>query len=174
MNMRRKENRMKVTSAEANKMIRQLRDEISYWNVQERNGSRFIAATIENVEDVRPAYSYEEITEKLDACNKRIREIKHALNIFNSTTLVEGFDMTIDELLVYLPQLSEKQMRLTTLLMKPEKERVMDSGRTSIIEYDYANYDHAAVKKDYDELSALRNRALTMLDVTNNTVQFEI
>ena len=43
---------MKITSAEANKMIKQLRDEIAYWKVQEQNGSRFIAATIENVESV--------------------------------------------------------------------------------------------------------------------------
>ena len=165
---------MKVTSAEANKMIKQIRDEITYWKIQEQNSSRFIAATIENVEDVRPVYSYAEVTRKLDNCDERIRKIKHALNIFNSTTVVDGFDMTIDEMLVYLPQLSDQLTRLAHLMMKPEKERIMDSGRTSIIEYEYANYDCEVVKKDYDEVSALRMRALTALDVTNNTVQFDI
>ena len=163
---------MRVTSA--NKMIKQLRDEIAYWKLQEQNGSRFIAATIENIEDVRPKYSYAEVTGKLAECDENIRKVKHALNIFNSTTVVEGFDMTIDEMLVYLPQLSDRQTRLAKLMMKPEKERVMNSGRTSIIEYEYANYDYAAVKKDYDEISTLKNRALTALDVTNNTVQFEV
>lgn len=165
---------MKVTSAEANKMIKKLRDDITYWKLQEQNGSRFIAATIENIEDVRPAYSYAVVTEKLAACDEQIRRIKHALNIFNSTTVVDGFDMTIDEMLVFLPQLSDRQTRLAKLMLKPEKERVMNSGRTSIIEYDYANYDYAVVKKDYDEISALKNRALTALDVVNNTVTFEI
>ena len=165
---------MRMTSAEANKMIKQLRDDIAYWKLQEQNNSRFIAATIENIEDVRPSYSYAEFTAKLAACDEKIRKVKHALNVFNSTTVIEGFDMTIDEMLVYLPQLSERQTRLSALMMKPEKERVMNSGRTSIIEYEYANYDYAAVKKDYDEGSELKNRALTALDVTNNTVPFDV
>lgn len=165
---------MRVTSSEANKMIKQLRDDITYWKLQEQNGSRFIAATIENIEHVRPAYSYEEVTAKFTECDEKIRKVKHALNVFNSTTVVDGFDMTVDEMLVFLPQLSDQQTRLAKLLMKPEKERVMNSGRTSIIEYEYANYDYATVKKDYDEISALKNRALTALDVTNNTVQFEV
>ena len=165
---------MRMTSAEANKMIKQFRDEIAYWKLQEQNNSRFIAATIENIEDVRPSYSYAEVTAKLAECDEKIRKVKHALNVFNSTTVIEGFDMTIDEMLVYLPQLSERQTRLSALMMKPEKERVMNSGRTSIIEYEYANYDYATVKKDYDEVSELRNRALTALDVTNNTVPFDV
>ena len=171
---RERRTQMRMTSAEANKMIKQLRDDIAYWKLQEQNNSRFIAATIENIEDVRPSYSYAEVTAKLAACDEKIRKVKHALNVFNSTTVIEGFDMTIDEMLVYLPQLSERQTRLSALMMKPEKERVMNSGRTSIIEYEYANYDYAAVKKDYDEVSELKNRALTALDVTNNTVPFDV
>lgn len=45
---------MKLTSAEANKMINQLRDEYRLILDQESNVVSFIAATTENIEDARP------------------------------------------------------------------------------------------------------------------------
>ena len=60
---------MKITSAEANKMIRQLKDQYRMLYTQEGNVVSFIAATTENIEDVRPAYSYEETAAKFEkAC----------------------------------------------------------------------------------------------------------
>ena len=164
---------MKLTSAEANKMIRALRDQHRLLLLQEENVVSFIAATTENVEEVRPSYSYEETAAKFDEIERKIRKIKHALNVFNATTVVDGFDMTIDEMLVFLPQTSDRLRKLEDMLAKPEKARAMNTGRTSIIEYEYLNYDLQKVQKDYDALLDLKNRALTALDVVNNTVPFE-
>ena len=165
---------MKVTSAEANKMIRQLRDQKELLFTQEKNVISFVAATTENVEEVRPAYSYEEMAAKFDEIDRKVRKIKHALNVFNSTTVVDGFDMTIDEMLVFLPQATDRLRKLTVMLSKPAKSRAENTGRTAIIEYEYLNYDLAKVQKDYDDLMDMKNRALTALDVVNNTVTFEI
>lgn len=99
---------MKLTSAEANKMIRALKDQYRLLFSQEENVVSFIAATTENVEEVRPPYSYEETAAKYDEIERKIRKIKHALNVFNATTKVEGFDMTIDEMLVFLPQATDR------------------------------------------------------------------
>ena len=164
---------MKLTSAEANKMIRALRDQHRLLLLQEENVVSFIAATTENIEEVRPSYSYEETAAKFDEIERKIRKIKHALNVFNATTVVDGFDMTIDEMLVFLPQTSERLRKLEDMLAKPEKARAMNTGRTSIIEYEYLNYDLQKVQEDYDALMDLKNRALTALDVVNNTVPFE-
>ena len=82
--------------------------------------------------------------------------------------------MTIDEMLVYLPQTSERLRKLEDMLAKPEKARAMNTGRTSIIEYEYLNYDLQKVQQDYDALLDLKNRAMTALDVVNNTVPFEV
>lgn len=164
---------MKLTSAEANKMIRALRDQHRLLLMQEENVVSFIAATTENIEEVRPSYSYEETSAKFDEIERKIRKIKHALNVFNATTVVDGFDMTIDEMLVFLPQTSERLRKLEDMLAKPEKARAMNTGRTSIIEYEYLNYDLQKVQEDYDALMDLKNRALTALDVVNNTVPFE-
>lgn len=164
---------MKLTSAEANKMIRALRDQHRLLLLQEENVVSFIAATTENIEEVRPSYSYEETAAKFDEIERKIRKIKHALNVFNATTVVDGFDMTIDEMLVFLPQTSERLRKLEDMLAKPEKSRAQNTGRTSIIEYEYLNYDLQKVQEDYDALMDLKNRALTALDVVNNTVPFE-
>ena len=68
---------MKVTSAEANKMIRQLRDQKELLFTQEKNVISFVAATTENVEEVRPAYSYEEMAEQTgDSRNQIHRYIR--------------------------------------------------------------------------------------------------
>ena len=165
---------MKVTSAEANKMIRQLRDQKELLFTQEKNVISFVAATTENVEEVRPAYSYEEMAAKFDEIDRKVRKIKHALNVFNSTTVVDGFEMTIDEMLVFLPQATDRLRKLAVMLSKPAKSRAENTGRTAIIEYEYLNYDLAKVQKDYDDLMDMKNRALTALDVVNNTVTFEI
>ena len=164
---------MKMTSAEANKMIKQLRDQYRLLESQERNLISFVAATTENVEEVRPAYSYEDTAAKYDEIERKIRRIKHALNIFNATTVPEGLDMTIDELLVFLPQATERLRKLSGMLSQPPKFRAENTGRTSIIEYEYLNYDLESVQKDYDALLEFKNKALTALDVANNTVLFE-
>ena len=165
---------MKMTSAEANKMIKQLRDQINLLRRQEASVLSFIAATTENVEEVRPAYSYEETAAKYDELEGKIRKIKHALNVFNATTVPEGTEMTIDEILVFLPQATERLRALTVMLSKPPKFRATDTGRTSIIEYEYLNYDLQTVQRDYDALMAKKTQAMTALDLVNNTLSFEV
>ena len=43
---------------------------------------------------------------------EEIRKLKHALNVFNASNKVPGFEMTVDEMLVYLPQLSREKNKL--------------------------------------------------------------
>lgn len=165
---------MKMTSAEANKLIKQLRDQIRLLESQENNLISFIAATTENVEDVRPAYSYEEYAATYDELEEKIRKIKHALNQFNASTVPEGTDMTIDEILVFLPQATDRLRKLSVMLSRPAKLRAENTGRISIIEYEYLNYDLAAVKKDYDVLLEKKAKVMTALDLVNNTVPFDV
>lgn len=165
---------MKMTSAEANKLIKQLRDQHRLLESQESNLISFVAATTEKIEDVRPAYSYEETKVKYDDIERLIRKIKHALNQFNANTVPEGLDMTIDEVLVFLPQATERLRKLAGMLSKAEKTRVSNAVRINIIEYEYLNYDLASIRRDYEELLDYKNRVMTALDVTNNTVAFEV
>lgn len=166
---------MTYTSAEANKLLRKLNDE--YFSILdiESQSSMFIAAMGEDIESVRPAYDYTKTQERLDELETKIRKVKHAINIFNTTHTVPGFDMTIDEMLVYIPQLTSRKNKLHAMKSRLPKVREHAVGRNStIIDYRYANYDIKTVEDDYNAISDVLSEAQTALDVLNNTETMEI
>ena len=100
---------MKYTSAEANKLLKKLNDEYAALLDREKRSREFRAAMGEDIESVRPAYHYGEMQQRLAEMEQTIRSLKHAINRFNVTHQVDGFDMTIDEMLVYIPQLTKRK-----------------------------------------------------------------
>ena len=152
---------MKYTSAQANKLLKKLNDEYSALLDKEQRSRDFRAAMGEDVESVRPAYDYAETQARLAELEGKIRALKHAINCFNMTHFVDGFEMTIDEMLVYIPQLTRRKNKLLEMKSRLPKERVEEQyGRQSnIIDYRYANYDIAAVEADYDARSLRLTRS---------------
>ena len=140
-----------VTSAEAAKLLKKLLDEKSILLADEYRSSTFNAALGEDVESVRPVYDYAVTQQALEHCNRKIRLLKHAINCFNTTQLVGDTGMTIDQVLVYIPQLTEMRSRLYTLQDRLPKQAKEDYTRVS------------------DELRSLQ----TALDLVNTTVQME-
>ncbi len=165
---------MKLTSAEAAKLLRKYNDEIENLISRENLGKEFLASVGEDTESVRPVYSYEETREALDALNTKIRKLKHALNIFNSTQLIPEFNMTIDEMLIYLPQLTERRFKLNNMKNRLPKIRENAMRNTAIIDYRYTNYDIAAVAADFAAVSDELSRAQNALDKINSSVYFEV
>ena len=164
---------MQYTSAEANKLLRQLQEERNMLLSQEQQSSTFIAATVEDTEAARPDYDYAAVQAQLRALEEKIRRVKHAVSAFNLSHTVEGFAMTVDQLLVYIPQLSERKARLSRMAGMPEKRRMGSSG-TNIIEYEYANYDPETVRADFAAVSEELSRAQLALDKLNTTETMEI
>ena len=101
----------------------------------------------EDIESVRPAYDYAKTQARLEELEGTIRRLKHAINRFNTTQVVDGFGITIDEMLVYIPQLTKRKSKLLEMKSRLPKERVEEQyGRQSnIIDYTYTNYDLAAI-----------------------------
>lgn len=167
---------MMMTSAQAAKLLRQLNDDLSALQYREGQSSTFVAAIQEDIESVRPSYNFKEMRDAQSEVERKIRKVKHAINVFNTTTTVPNFDITIDEMLVYLPQLSKQCEVLSKMRDAMPKVRVNSgySGGGSIIDYKYANYDIEAVGKCYTELSDTLAKAQTELDLVNSTVEFEI
>lgn len=166
---------MLYTSAEANKLLKQLREEEDALLKIESESKDFIAATVENIEDVRPEYDLSQTMADIEDIRKKIMKVKHAINVFNSTTeVLPGY--TIDMVLMLLPMLGErvetyKRMRQ----MAPKKRaRTMGSGTSAIIDYKYANYDIRDADKAYDKYSLMLDDFQLALDKVNTTVQFEI
>ena len=167
---------MKMTSAQAAKELRKLNEQHDAMLKMETKSREFIAAIQEDVETVRPAYDYTTHQTELAELEGKIRALKHAINAFNISQEVPGFGMTIDQMLVYIPQLTARKKKLDYMRKKLPKERD-DPGygrNNNLVEYQYANYDIALAETDYqktvDELSAAQNT----LDQVNATIEFEV
>lgn len=166
---------MKITSSQANKLLAKLKDDLNSLLQKEATTCRFNAAVGEDIESVRPEYSYDETRAQVSEINRKIRHIKHALNVFNSTTVVPGVEMTIDEVLVYLPQLTKEKDRLNRLRSCRPKERVdFTRAHSNILDYVYTNYDVKKADAAYSEVSNLLSKVQNALDVVNNTVEFDL
>ena len=166
---------MKYTSAEAGKLLKKLGEELLSINQREQNGKEFLAAVGEDIESVRPDYNFAETQCALDEIERKIRKVKHALNVFNSTTVVSGFDITIDEMLVYIPQLTARKNALAQ--MKDKLPKVREQSRmniSSVLDYRYLNYDVTAVAAEYEKVSDTLAKAQNALDSVNMTQSLEI
>jgi hypothetical protein len=167
---------MKLTSAQAAKLIKKMNEEYNALIKKERLSSTFLAASGEDPESLRPEYDYAETQEKLDLLEKKIRTGRHALNVVNSTHTVPGFDMTVDQILVYIPQLTARVSKLSEMKSKLPKMRVEDRyGKSSnIIDYTYVNYDLKKVESDFEKASDELSKAQIALDTLNTTEVFDI
>lgn len=165
-----------VTSAEASKMLKKVLEEKNIVLAGERQSCVFNASLGEDVESVRPAYDYEETQNALEAYNRKIRILKHAISCFNSTQVVGGTGMTIDQILVYIPQLTEMRDRLFNMQNRLPKQRtsVGGIGSNTVIDYRYTNYSVDKAKEDYVRVSDELRMVQTALDVVNTTVKMEI
>ena len=166
---------MKYTCAEASKVLRKLNEELKVLRAKEQKGYRFTAAVDEDIESARPVYDYEKSQAEQTAIEGKIRRVKHAINRFNNEAIVPGFGITVDEMLVYIPQLSERKRRLTEMASFLPKERVSNAYQaTKIVEYTYTNYDIKKAAEDLDKVNDELARAQTALDLVNTQMELEL
>ena len=164
-----------ITSAVAAKLLRGLNERHDALLTRENKSCCFTAAIQEDPESVRPAYDFHETQAELRSLEEKIRRLKHTLNSFNATCIIPEFGMTIDQMLIYIPQLTARKRRLDHMRSRLPREREQHSmGRNNnIIEYIYANYDIAAAETEYLAVADELARAQNALDAVNATVQFE-
>lgn len=166
----------KMTSAQAAKELKRLNELHTALLDKEQKSAVFTAAIQEDIELARPEYSYSDMQAELQNIEKQIICLKHSINQFNISYMIPGFDMTIDQMLVYIPQLTARKRKLERMAARLPKERVNNSfsHSSNFIEYIHSNYDVNAAKKDLDETSALLAEAQMALDLANTTVEFDV
>jgi hypothetical protein len=164
-----------MTSAQAAKELKRLNEERDALLSAEARASVFTAAIQEDIESARPDYDYEATFDDLRAIEMKIIRLKHSISRFNLTTKVPGFGMTIDEMLVYIPQQTALKKKLDKMRSRLPKERInsLFSLTSNFIEYNYCNYDVKKVQSDFEEASKRLAEAQMALDRINTTVEFE-
>lgn len=162
---------MKVTSAEASKMLAKLNDNKEKILSDERRNCVYNAAVGENPDDNKPDYSFEDTKAALEKINDEIIRIKHAINVFNTTTeVVPG--MTIDMALIKMPILTHRIVALDNMRNRSKKERFGSVGNT--IDYRYTAYDPDDATDEYAKLVDEKTELQLALDTINHSVTFEI
>lgn len=163
-----------VTSAMAAKYLRKLNEEHTALLHMEEKSDTFTVSIQEKPEDVRPEYDYTAVQKQLLELEEKIRKIKHEINHFNLTQQVPGFDMTIDQMLIYIPQLTARKNKLNRMRSRLPKERVQSgmSRMSGIVEYEYSNYDIKQAEADYAAVSDELAKAQNALDAINASVTF--
>ena len=169
-------NKITLTSAEAAKMLKKLSDEHEALLKMEQNSSTFLASVGEDPESVRPNYDYEATQTNLEHLEDAIRTLKHALNLFNIKTVVPEFGMTVDQMLVFIPQLTKRKAKLFEMKSRLKKMRAETRYgiQQNFIDYSYANYDIEKADEDYTAVADELSRAQLALDRVNSTETFEV
>ena len=167
---------MKYTSAQAGKLLKKLNDDLNAVLKREQISKEFIVSVGEDVESIRPDYDFMATQGEIESIQGKIRKVKHALNVFNATTVIPEFGVTIDEMLVLIPQLSKHKDRLQSMKDLLPKMRLSGaySRSSSVVEYRYLNYDVKKAQEEYDRVSDILAKAQTALDVINNSMTFDV
>ncbi|MCM1190708.1 MAG: hypothetical protein NC541_15645 [bacterium] len=167
----------KMTSAYANKLLKQLAEDKDFWVSKENSSCLYTAA--EGETPVIPEYDYREVADKIEELDQKICKIKHAVNLANVTNLLEanGGQMTVDTVLVRMAQLNKRKVFLDYLrkqLPKARTEEHVYSAKKMAPEYRYINYDLELIKQEYERVSAEIMNLQIALDKYNQTVEFEV
>ena len=157
---------MKKCYTEIMKEIKRLEEEKNSWVIHERNNCRVSYITDE--EPIMPNYDYAETSEALLEYDNEIRKLKGLLAYANATTIVEGFDMTIHEALVYLVQLNERVKRYNYLIGFQELTR-KTVGIDGKIEYTKIIYDQKDASRKYEDAKTEVIKLQMAIDRTNLT-----
>lgn len=161
---------MVFTPAYANKRIRMMREKADRLYQEERQRSTY--TEIEGTDPIIPDYDFRNTRDKIDWLNENIARLKHAVNVFNTTTEIEdGSGKTIDMALVIMAELTTKKARLEHMIsVEPKclKTSSVIKNRT-MVEYEVANFDLAEAQEEYRKVTEQLTALQLNLDLINNT-----
>lgn len=161
-----------ITSDGAKKLLDTLEKEKQKIYTEISDLATYIVATTENEEELRPEFDLEQCIKDLDLIDEKVLAIRHARNIFNTSTELPC-GLTIDEALVKLAQLNNRSSKYSTWASRQPKKRNV-SYNSQTIEYIYTNYDIPAARERDKALTEEIHKLQEELNFINSTRGFEI
>ena len=116
----------------------------------------------------------DKLQQQMDALNQKIAVLRHAVNVFNTTTVLEGFGFTIDEALVRMAMLTKKKQRLAQMKQVPSLVRTSPGYGSNTPEMTCRNYDAEQVEQEYRRVSDQLTALQLTLDRANLLLEFEV
>ncbi len=159
---------MKFNGVSALKHVKYLEDEKQKVLESERNNSTTVI--IEGKAVDTEMYSFEKTREDIDKIDTEIASLKHALNLFNTQTVVMD-DLTIDKALVVLAQ-KNRELEIVRTLRSRAKESYESGYREAYIRR--TNYSHDEVDKYHQMLMKEIHILQMKIDEANIMNTFEI
>lgn len=171
---------MKITATELMKQLKFIQEEITTIHQDDNNKSYVLVEKVtddNNRSKLVPLYAEEynflNNRNRINSLYIEERKIRNLLSIFNTKTLVIGYDFNINEGLVRLAQLKEEIKVLTNLARKSQFESTTNYRNNEVIIYKVSyDIDEAKnyLRKAQKEMSALQ----VAIDKTNLNSQIEI
>lgn len=161
---------MKICNSEAMKQIKMFEDELA--KLRDNEEMNNTVSYKEGEKKVEVNYDYTKTRQEVARINAEIRKIKKALAIANSTFLIDDFNITIGEALIYLAQLNREYYKLSDLVNRNKiSRRITPNG---VIEYTECTYDPEQAKLDQKEIFSTINKLQVAIDRANLTCFIEI
>lgn len=126
-------------------------------------------------EPIINGYNYFKSREDISKIDSRIRYLKGLLAYSNATTILNGFDMTIGEALIYLAQLNNEKDLIKALADNKQLTRTsVGSYANPQVQYTELEYDANIAKEDYKNITDKIYKLQLAIDRTNLTNQIEV
>lgn len=118
----------------------------------------------------KPEYDYVETWNQLMEFDDSIRSVKHAINSFSVSRYVPEYDMTLDELEMYLEDLDR---RFNTLKELGDAHPIKRTIVNRSVRHTIANYDLKQARKDSERLDDERRKVRRIISEIKESEVFE-
>lgn len=165
---------MLMTPDAISKRVKRLQEELVAVQNVEAETCAYTVGVDEVNPPTPPAYNFEMTQRLIEYYTQQITALKHALNVFNTTMVLEGVEvdgspLTIDAALVRMAMLTKQKAKLNKMRLFQKQSRA-DGGFRSKAEYRFRNFDAEEAEKHYQAVCSeieLIQQALNRINVVS-------
>ena len=157
--------------------IENLKTLIKYWMIErrelrkeEKKACSYKVMEGEDPSAKKPEYDYEETRDQLKYFDDSVRLAKHTINSFSVSRYVPEYNMTLDELEMYLEDLDR---RFNTLKELGDAHPIKRTIVNRSVRHTIANYDLKQARKDSERLDDERRKVRRIISEIKESEVFE-